>query len=219
MQGDHRFYGWFTTNTAFENAGTFRKSKGTATAFVDASYGFTNSGIVEVESGKIWFRSSFEQKASGSISLSIGGVTPITQYSQVQFDKSPVFAGRLLASSSGGFRPAVGTSFTVLSFPSATGGFSPLNSIDLGSGLGLTPQLLPTSVVLTAVQSATLPSLSVTKLPGKLRITLPDGYSDWRLFSATNISNPVWDLVPLTPGTMLDLPASKPKEFFRLEAP
>ena len=117
-------------------------------------------------------------------------LTPITQYSQVQFDNPPVFAGRLLASTSGGFRPPASASFTVLSYPSAIGGFSPLNSIDLGSGLSLTPQFLPTSLVLTAVQGATLPSLAVTRFPDTLRITLPDGYSDWRLFSATNIANP-----------------------------
>ena len=40
MQGDHRFYGSFTRNMAFENAGIFRKSQGTATAFVDAGFAF-----------------------------------------------------------------------------------------------------------------------------------------------------------------------------------
>jgi len=218
MQGDHRFYGSFA-EMAFENAGIFRKSKGTATAFVDAGFAFTNSGTLEVQSGKIWFRSPFEQMASGSISVSIGGVTPITQYSQVQFDEPPVFAGRLLATTSGGFRPAAGASFTVLSYPSAIGGFSPLNNIDLGAGLSLKPQVLPTSLVLTAVQGVALPSLTVTRLPGTLRIILPDGYSDWRLFSATNLANPVWELVPITPGRTVDLPTLKRQEVFRLQGP
>ncbi len=218
MQGDHRFYGSFT-NMVFENAGLFRKSQGTATAVFDSGFAFTNSGTLEVQSGKIWFRNPYSQMASGSISVSIGGVTPITQYSQVQFDKPPVFAGRFLASTSGGFRPSAGASFTVLSYPSAMGGFSPLNSIDLGSGLSLTPKVLPASLVLTAVQGVTLPSLVVTGLPGKLRIAWPDGYSGWRLFSATNIANPVWELVPLTPGTSVDLPTLKSQEFFRLQEP
>ncbi|HVV72728.1 MAG TPA: Ig domain-containing protein, partial [Verrucomicrobiae bacterium] len=219
MQGDHRFYGWVTTNMAFENAGIFRKSKGTATAFVDAGFPFTNSGTLEVQSGKLWFRSPFTQTASGSISVSVGGLIPITQYSQVQFDQAPVFAGRFMASTSGGFRPAAGASFTVLSYPSAIGGFGALNSIDLGSGLSLMPQFLPTSLVLVATQSASLPSLAITRGPGSLRILLPEGYADWRLFSATNLANPAWELIPLTPGLTVDLPATKPQEFFRLQGP
>ncbi|MHC1763940.1 MAG: choice-of-anchor D domain-containing protein [Verrucomicrobiia bacterium] len=218
MQGDHRFYGSFT-NMAFENAGIFRKSKGTATAFVDSGFAFTNSGTLDVQSGKLWFRSPFAQTTSGTIRVSIGGVTPITQYSQVQFDKPPVFAGRFVSGTSGGFRPAAGASFAVLNYPSAVGGFGALSSIDLGSGLSLKPQFLPTSLVLTAVQSAALPSLAVTRVPDALRITLPEGYSDWRLFSATNIAEPAWELVPLAPGTTVDLPTTKPQEFFRLKAP
>jgi hypothetical protein len=219
MQGDHRFYGWFTTNMAFQNAGIFRKSKGSATAYVDAGFPFTNSGALEVQSGKLWFRSPFAQTASGSISVSIGGVAPITQYSQLQFDTPPVFAGRFVAATSGGFRPAAGDSFTVLSFPSAVGGFGALNSIDLGAGLSLQPQFLPTSLVLTAVKGVVLPSLTITRAADSLRITLPEGYLDWPLYSATNIINPVWKLVPITSGATVDLPTAKAQEFFRLQAP
>jgi hypothetical protein len=218
MQGDHRFYGAYT-NMAFVNAGTFRKSQGAATAVLDSGFAFTNLGALEVRSGKLWVRSPFAQTASGSVSVSIGGVTPVTQYSQVQFDKPPVLAGRMTAGITGGFRPAAGTSFTVLTYPSAVGGFAVLNSIDLGGGLALTPQFSPTALVYNAVQGIARPSLAITRLPGTLRITWPEGYPDWRLFSATNVANPVWELVPITPGTSVDLPTLQRQELFKLQGP
>ncbi len=99
------------------------------------------------------------------------------------------------------------------------GGFSALNSIDLGSALSLKPQFLPTSLVLTAVQGAVPPSLDVTRGPGLLRINLPEGYSDWRLFATTNLLNPVWEPVPGANATTVDLPTLKPQEFFRWQGP
>jgi hypothetical protein len=216
LQGDFTFYGG-TPVKAFHNAGTFRKSKGTGTAFFQAGYAFTNSGKLEVQAGKVWLRGPYSETASAGLSVSVGGVTPITQYSQIQFDKPPVFAGRFAPSLLGGYHPGVGTSFTVLSYPSAIGTFSTIDNVDLGTGLTLTPQFSSTALVLSVVQSVSRPALAITRAPGSVRITLPEGYPDWRLFSASNLVNPIWELVPTTNGTTIDLPALKKQEVFRLQ--
>lgn len=54
---------------------------------------------------------------------------------------------------------------------------------------------------------------------GKTPRRLPGGvsYSDLRLYSATNLLNPVWELVPLPQGKTVDLPTSKRQEFFRMQ--
>jgi hypothetical protein len=204
----------------FYNAGTFRKSRGAGAGVFDLGYSFANSGTLDVQAGKVWFRGPYSESAAAGIKVLIGGPTPVTQYSQIAFDQPPVFAGRFEVTMSNAYRPSAGTSFTVLTFPSKTGAFNGTAGLELGGGLSLVPQYSATALNLVATQNTT-PSLAAVGISagGSLRITWPADYAGWELYSATNIANPVWRRVPLTGGVTVDLPTTNSAEVFRLRKP
>lgn len=216
MQGNGRFHA-AGSGMVFKNEGTFRKAQGTAEAMFDPGFNFINSGTLEVLSGELFFGGPYSQTTQGGVVIGIGGPAPVTQYSRIRFQTNAVLAGRFSAVVTGSYRPASGTTFTVLNYPSATGSFNSLN-LHLGGGVALTPLFTPTELVLTAVEMPP-PSLAFTHISGTLRLIWPDDYTGWQLYSTTNLSTPQWKLVPITNGTAVDLQPDKALEFYQLRPP
>lgn len=175
LQGDFRLSGARPGNS-FENAGTFRKPRGQGTAFVDAAHGFLNSGTLELQSGTLGFRGTFRETPSAAILLALTGPLPGTGYSRLTFDQAPSFAGEFRTALRDGYRPAAGTVFAVLEFPSRNGEFTALRGLDLGAGLRLAPRFTPTALELVAGRTFPPPfPLAIGRLPGSLQITWPPG--------------------------------------------
>ncbi len=88
---------------------------------------------------------------SGStLNIDIGGTSPGSQYDQIISSGSPTLAGTLNLSPYGGFVPAAGDKFTVMTYASASGTFSSITGTSPAAALGLTYSVvyLPTSLVI-----------------------------------------------------------------------
>jgi hypothetical protein len=118
------------TSAAFNNqaGSTFRKSGGTGTSVVANSGTFTNAGtIVAPLTGFLQINGLFTQTGTGVINTTLNGTTAGTNYSQLQL-QSPTLGGTLNVALLGGFTPAAGDTFDVVTFSGArTGGFATVN--------------------------------------------------------------------------------------------
>jgi hypothetical protein len=104
-----------------QNAGTFRKSAGAG--ILDITLPVTNTGIFDVQSGILRFDSAYDQ-AGGQLNV---GLRSDSDYGQVVFSSPVLLTGTLSADLLGGYAPAAGTQFQVISSGGLTGGFNALN--------------------------------------------------------------------------------------------
>lgn len=197
------------------NEGTIRKSAGTGLSILDIP--FSNSGYLSVESGKLRLTAPYQESPAAALTFDLGAFPSGTLDARVEFVKPPALAGRLRVTAPAGFRPKAGTVFTLLKYPSVSGNFTGFQGLDLGDGLNLVPRLGPTDYIITAALDPN-PPVSLTVLPGSLRIRWPSDYTGWRLYSTTNLLNPIWQVVP-TPTSTVEIPTTKPQEIFRLGPP
>jgi uncharacterized repeat protein (TIGR01451 family) len=110
---------------AFDNTGTFVKQTTTGTTFFN-NVAFTNHNIVDLQSGILSVTGAFSQP-TGTLKLKFGGVTPGTQFAQLQTGSIPSFGGTLLVQFNGVYEPNPGDSFLAVSIPGGayTGAFTP----------------------------------------------------------------------------------------------
>jgi hypothetical protein len=113
--------------------------------------------------GLLAVNGNYIQRAGGTLQIELGGLTAGTQYDRLAITGEATLGGTLNVSLLGGFRPAVGDSFQILTFGSRTPGsdFAVYTGLDLGGGLVLTPVFGPTDLRLVA-QLAPTPTLRVT---------------------------------------------------------
>ena len=75
--------------------------------------------------------------AAGAVDIELGGTTPgvgASNYDQLNITGSATLAGTLNVSLTGGFTPAIGNTFTIMTFASHTGTFATTNLPALGGG-------------------------------------------------------------------------------------
>ena len=113
--------------------------------------GLTNSGGViqpggTGAAGTISFSGSYVQTAGGRVAVEIGGTTPGAQFDQLNVGSTATLAGPLDVTFIGGFAPAPGNSFAVLTYANRAGSFAPLNVPAV-----LTPNYTATTLVFDAV--------------------------------------------------------------------
>ena len=97
---------------------------------------------------------NYTQSATGAFGVALGGTTGGTQYSQWHDTGNSILAGALDIQLLGGFIPAVGNQFTILTANSISGKFSAINSPALPTGLSWSVLYNPASVVLSVVAGA-----------------------------------------------------------------
>ena len=151
--------------------------------------------------------------------VSLSGTAPGTGYGQIHFAGPVALNGTLSVSTNNGFLPSPGDTFQVLSYPSASGGFSCFSGLDLGSGLMLVPQYARTSLTLVTATydvNATEPRLFIGRAPGGVLITWPLGFPDWQLEASTSLFPPDWVPVSAQCGNQALLPAGLPQQYFQL---
>jgi YVTN family beta-propeller protein len=103
---------------------------------------------------------NFAQTPTGRFGVVIGGLTPVTQYSQWHDTATSGLFGSLDIRFANGFVPALGNQFTILTSNALGGTFSSINSPTLPAGinwsLAYTTQTVVLSVVSGAAGSSTL---------------------------------------------------------------
>jgi hypothetical protein len=118
------------TNSLFDNQGTFRKSAGTATTYVNQF--FVNEGLVEIRTGTVTMTGDYTQTAAGTLSVNVGGLALGTQYTQLRVNGVATLDGTLTVNLVNGLVPPSGSRFAVLPYGALSGDFASLNLPDLG---------------------------------------------------------------------------------------
>jgi uncharacterized repeat protein (TIGR01451 family) len=123
-----------------------------------------SSGIVHpgASPGILSMAGNFTQNTAGNLNVDINGTSPGTGYSQLNISGIAALNGALNVTLGGGFTPAAGNSFTVMTFTSHAGDFATLNAPALTGGNVWTKTVTATAVILT-VGPPSVPDLSVTK--------------------------------------------------------
>src|SRR5262249_15233122 len=92
----------------------------------------TNNGALIVAgssaTGIVTISGNYTQSSSAMLNMEIGGSTAGTGYDQMQISGTATLAGSLNVSLLGGYSPASGTSFSLLTYGSRSGSFSSINS-------------------------------------------------------------------------------------------
>lgn len=99
-----------------------------------------NAGIVApgTSPGRLTTDGSFAQTAAGSLHVEIAGVNPTTpDFDQLQIDGAATLSGTLNVSLLGGFRPAVGDTFTIVNKTSAGAIVGTFNNLAEGNAFNV----------------------------------------------------------------------------------
>jgi hypothetical protein len=95
----------------------------------------------------------YTQTASGTLAIPIGGTEAGTQYGFLQVGGPATLDGALRVRLIGGFQPAEGDTFTILTFAASSGDFASKEGLGLGGGLSFDPVFDDTSLALVTVPS------------------------------------------------------------------
>ncbi|HEY3280284.1 MAG TPA: hypothetical protein VGJ83_07205 [Gemmatimonadales bacterium] len=148
------------TSASHRNAGTLTLASGTLTvaggssSFANDTTGtieglgifnvnavaFSNFGSVRPGLGGpgiLSITGNYPASPTESLHIELGGTTPGAQYDRLAVSGSAALGGALQVSLINGFTPALGDTFTVMTFASRSGGFGALNLPLVGGGLAL----------------------------------------------------------------------------------
>ncbi|HVM50394.1 MAG TPA: hypothetical protein VMU04_20375 [Candidatus Acidoferrum sp.] len=212
LQADVSIDRYCSSYELLDNRGTVRKSGGTGTSTINVA--FNNAGLLEAQTGALYFTSSFGE-AGGGFSVRINDAT---SWGQMLFSNVLTLGGPFTVTSSAGYVPTAGDQFQLLSFPSSSGGFTAYYGLDLGAGLMFDPRLNPTdfSLEVSTYPVDARPTLSLHRLGNNLLIWWPTAFSNYVAFTTTNLAAPAWTPESLTgPNQLLVLPKQAQK-YFRL---
>jgi hypothetical protein len=207
----------FWVQGAGQSAGLIRKSLTTGTTTF--TFSLTNQGTLEADTGLMEFTNGYVSTPAANLLFVLGGLTPGTNFGQVQIDVAPVLGGAFTVVLTNGYRPNPGDSFQVLSYPSATGDFTSMNGLDLGGGLRLEPHFNPQGLTLVAATYPTnaAPVLSLFHANSGMLISWPAAFNAWQLYSTPDLANPNWTPVTVS-GQNNTILSNVQQPFFRLQA-
>ncbi len=100
--------------------------------------------------GTLSISGNFTQFAGGAINVELGGLSAGSQYDRLAVGGAAALAGTLNVSFIGGFTPAVGNGFQVLTFAGSSGDFLTYNGLTLGAASLLRTSLGASDLTLTA---------------------------------------------------------------------
>ncbi len=140
------------TATGTITAGTLELSTGSVlSGFGTLGANVTKGGEVRpgTTPGILTINGNYTQTSAGILRIEIGGLTPGTQFDQLKILGSATLVGTLDITRISGFVPAVGNTFTIMTFASSSGNFATVNGLDLGAGRTFQLNTLSTSLTLT----------------------------------------------------------------------
>jgi hypothetical protein len=130
------------TNTA---SGTFNRN-GVSTSYI--SLPFVNNGTISLNSGTLNIQGNYAQPAGAAVRSVISGTPPATGFGQLSINGTGTLGGNLVLTTGGGFTPAAGQSFTIITCGTCTGSFSNVS----GGSYGVTYN--PADVVVMPLPNA-----------------------------------------------------------------
>ncbi len=144
------YYTFNGARSVFANSGIFEKTGGGgATLF---AFAFDNVGVLRPVTGTLDVAGDFVQSGAGALDIVLSGAgAPGTDYDQVNVAGASTLGGALNVSLSGGFVPASGDAFEIMTYGSATGGFTSQSLPPLGGGLSWNVSVGPAAVTLSVV--------------------------------------------------------------------
>ena len=116
--------GSVNSSGTFNNAGLLRKSSGT-NSVISCSFNNQN-GSIEVDSGTLALSGNNYLQGTGALNTKLGGLAA-GQTGLLAVSGSATLGGPLNVTVAGGFAPAPGNQFLILSSAGLSGTFSPLN--------------------------------------------------------------------------------------------
>jgi hypothetical protein len=173
------------------NQGAVNLGSGSSTINVD---NLTNSATLSAQHGIMQLESThLNLKVSETLSVSLNSAT---DYGKISFTGSPVLTGTFAVNLNNGYIPAVGNSFTVLTYSSLSGAFTGFNLPNLlptvwqpaYSSTTLTLTLLP---AIGQLPSGTNVVININGTPGQLAI----------LLTSTNVSQHLSNWMPVSTNT------------------
>jgi hypothetical protein len=145
--------GALTSGSAINILGGAVVGAGAITAPSLSSSGEVSPGL---SPGILSLSGAYAQSSGGRYSVELRGTTPGTEHDQLNIGGAATLAGEIAVDATG-FSPAVGQTFTVMTFSSRTGAFDALTlTPQAACGQDLTIQYTATSVVLELVPGACL---------------------------------------------------------------
>jgi hypothetical protein len=202
----------------FKNAGTVRKSGGSATATIYVP--FTNTGTANALLGTLSFNNTFTS-AGGTLAF---GVTSLTSFGKINVLGNVALNGTASVSWLDSYLPAVGNYFTLLDYGSHSGTFA---DITLASGYAGQGNYSNTffSLVITGTGTQTnAPVLSIERGSANTVLLLwPTSAGDFGLETCTNLSLGAWSNITSGIATVgsnyvLTNTANDKAAFFRLQS-
>ncbi len=167
------------------NLGTVRKRGTTGTTTVTGT-GFVNDALLDVQSGAVQFQSAYTQ-TGGQLNFGLAGPA---QFGQVIFANPAPLTGTLSVNLLGGYSPAYGDSFNLLTYPAASGAFSNFSLPPLTGLKSWSETNSVGALILSVVKGQ--PSLSITSSGGGINLAWSsDADPDHRLKYTTNLAPPV----------------------------
>jgi hypothetical protein len=109
------------------------------------------AGDSTTKAGKLTIAGTYTQKSTGVLDIAIGGTIAGSQYSQVAVSNGVRLGGTLNIKRTGGFTPAIGDVFTILTGSAVTGQFATVNGLSINSSEHFEITFGATSVRLTVV--------------------------------------------------------------------
>ena len=138
-----------TSGTALSIQGGVVKGVGTITAPSISSSGEVSPGL---SPGILTLSGAYTQNPAGRFRAEIGGLTPGTQHDRFDISGAASLSGELAVDVTGGFAPALGQTFTIMTHASRTGAFTSLRQTPSGvCGQDFSIIYNATSVVLQVV--------------------------------------------------------------------
>jgi hypothetical protein len=155
--------GVLTSPTPLDIQGGVLQGTGTIAA------GVNSSGQVRpvLSSGILGTSGSYTQSGAGSFAVEVGGLLPGTGHDRLQVSGTATLAGALAVTLVGGFVPAAGDEFTILTCASRSGTFATTSFPALPAGLSWRVDYFADSVKLVVL------SVPVGRVPGDLPTETP----------------------------------------------
>jgi hypothetical protein len=173
------------------NGGTVNEQTGTGTSTIQPS--FTNNGTVNAPSGILNFNGSFTT-VGGTLSF---GVSNLTSFGQIKILGTVALNGTASVTWLGGFTPAIGNSFALLTYGSYSGSFANI-TLPAGSlGEGIYGATVFSLMITNATTQTNLPVFLSIKLVNTnfAVISWPSSATNYSLQTITNLSSGSWSNV------------------------
>jgi hypothetical protein len=118
------------------------------------SSGTVTPGDSATLTGLLAITGAYTQTSTGSLNISIGGLTAGTQFGQLNVTQSASLAGTLNLSLINGFVPNIGDTFKILNASSVSGTFATVNTTCIDSSEQFSVTYEANDVLLTVVAGA-----------------------------------------------------------------